>query len=67
MTDNEKLIALEEKIAWLEDQVDSQAKELNDVYDKLDRLERQFKVLYSKVGDPFATRAQKDEVPPPHY
>ena len=67
MTDNEKLIALEEKIAWLEDQVDSQAKELNDVYDKLDRLERQFKVLYSKVSDPYATRAQKDEVPPPHY
>ena len=67
MTDNEKLIALEEKIAWLEDQVDSQAKELNDVYDKLDRLERQFKVLDSKVGDPYANRAQKDEVPPPHY
>ncbi len=69
MTTNEtnKIISLEEKIAWLEDLIDKQSKELSDLYDKMDKLERQFKVLYSKVGDPYATRAQKDEVPPPHY
>lgn len=62
-----KIIALEEKIAWLEEQLDAQANELNNIYDKMDKLERQFKILYSKVGDPYATRAMKDEVPPPHY
>ena len=61
------LIALEEKVAWLEDQLESQGAELSQLYDKLDKLERQFKILYSKVGDPYATRSQKDEVPPPHY
>ena len=54
-------------MAWLEDQLESQGAELSQLYDKLDKLERQFKILYSKVGDPYATRSQKDEVPPPHY
>ena len=67
MQENDKLIALEEKAAWLEDQLESQGAELSQLYDKLDKLERQFKILYSKVGDPYATRSQKDEVPPPHY
>ena len=67
MQENDKLIALEEKVAWLEDQLESQGAELSQLYDKLDKLERPFKILYSKVGDPYATRSQKDEVPPPHY
>ena len=67
MQENDKLIALEEKVAWLVDQLESQGAELSQLYDKLDKLERQFKILYSKVGDPYATRSQKDEVPPPHY
>ena len=67
MQENDKLIVLEEKVAWLEDQLESQGAELSQLYDKLDKLERQFKILYSKVGDPYATRSQKDEVPPPHY
>lgn len=67
MEKEEKIIALEEKIAWLEEQLDAQANELNNIYDKMDKLERQFKILYSKVGDRYATRAMKDEVPPPHY
>lgn len=67
MEKEEKIIALEEKIAWLEEQLDAQANELNNIYDKMDKLEIQFKILYSKVGDPYATRAMKDEVPPPHY
>ena len=62
MEKEEKIIALEEKIAWLEEQLDAQANELNNIYDKMDKLERQFRILYSKVGDPYATRAMKDEV-----
>lgn len=67
MNKDSKIIALEEKIAWLEEQLDTQGRELTNLYDSLDKLQRQFKILYSKVGDPYATRSQKDEVPPPHY
>lgn len=67
MDKDEKIIALEEKISWLEEQLDTQSMELTNLYDRLDKLERQFKILYSKVGDPYATRSEKDEVPPPHY
>jgi uncharacterized coiled-coil protein SlyX len=67
MDKDAKIIALEEKISWLEEQLDSQSMELTNLYDRLDKLERQFKILYSKVGDPYATRSEKDEVPPPHY
>lgn len=67
MDKDAKIIALEEKISWLEEQLDSQSLELTNLYDRLDKLERQFKILYSKVGDPYATRSEKDEVPPPHY
>ena len=67
MDKDAKIIALEEKISWLEEQLDTQSTELTNLYDRLDKLERQFKILYSKVGDPYATRSEKDEVPPPHY
>ncbi|MBR1612732.1 MAG: SlyX family protein [Succinivibrio sp.] len=67
MDKDAKIIALEEKISWLEEQLDTQSMELTNLYDRLDKLERQFKILYSKVGDPYATRSEKDEVPPPHY
>ncbi|MGN0901688.1 MAG: SlyX family protein [Succinivibrio sp.] len=67
MKSDENVTKLEEKIAWLEDQLDKMGDELDSVYSRLEKLERQFKLLYSKVGDPFATRSQKDEVPPPHY
>ena len=67
MDKDAKIIAQEEKISRLEEQLDSQSMELTNLYDRLDKLERQFKILYSKVGDPYATRSEKDEVPPPHY
>jgi len=67
MTEDTRIVAMEEKIAWLEDQLDSQAKELDTLYDRTDKLEQQIKFLFSKIGDPYATRDQKDEVPPPHY
>ncbi|MGN1281521.1 MAG: SlyX family protein [Succinivibrio sp.] len=67
MNKDQKIITLEEKIAWLEGLLETQSNELNALYDKMDKLERQFRILYSKVGDPYATRSQKDEVPPPHY
>ena len=67
MSDSEKLVELEEKISWLEAELEKQSNELTSVYETLDKLKVQFKSLYSKVGDPYATRDLKDEVPPPHY
>ena len=67
MSDSEKLVELEEKISWLEAELEKQSNEVTSVYETLDKLKVQFKILYSKVGDPYATRDLKDEVPPPHY
>ena len=39
MEKDENIIALEEKIAWLEEQLDAQASELNNIYDNMDKLE----------------------------
>ena len=49
MEKEEKIIALEEKIAWLEEQLDAQANELNNIYDKMDKLERQFKIYIQRL------------------
>ncbi len=62
-----EVIALEEKIAWLENQLDEQGQQLTALLTELDRLREQFKLLYQRVGDPYAVRPLKDEVPPPHY
>ena len=62
-----KLIELEEKIAWLENQLDEQGEQLNAALTELAALKQQFAHLYQKVSDPYAVRSLKDEVPPPHY
>ena len=75
MEKEEKIIALEEKIAFIEgaflavgnvSNPSTSGYHLEFIFTK-ERLAKQFKILYSKVGDPYATRAMKDEVPPPHY
>lgn len=62
-----RILALEEKCAWLEDQLDNQGRELTLALDELNALKRSLKILISKTADPYATRDLKDEVPPPHY
>ncbi len=67
MDTQKKITELEEKIAWLEDGLERQGQELTKALEALDNLQRQFKLLFSKVSDPYAVRDLKDEVPPPHY
>ncbi|MBO6258392.1 MAG: SlyX family protein [Succinivibrio sp.] len=65
---NDKMITLlEEKIAWLEQQLDEQGQELSRIQREFTALSTQFKQLYQKISDPYAVRSLKDEVPPPHY
>ena len=65
--DEQKLIALEEKIAWLEAILDDNGKELTRQAEIIAKLEAQIKFLYSKQTAPDAVRDLKDEGPPPHY
>ena len=58
---------LEEKIAWLEAQLDAQGAELKNLQDSLLKMQRAFRMLASRMEDPYATRSESDEVPPPHY
>ena len=71
IVDMEKLIKenkkLKEELEKAKGQVDKHISTETSVYETLDKLKVQFKILYSKVGDPYATRDLKDEVPPPHY
>lgn len=68
MTDTEALLMkLEEKIAWMQDQLDTQGNELTQAINEITELKQQLRMLYQKTGDPYATRDLKDEVPPPHY
>lgn len=59
--------ALEEKVAWLEAQLDEQGMELKALQDHVRDLEKALRMLASKVRDPYATRSLDEEVPPPHY
>ncbi|MGN0909718.1 MAG: SlyX family protein [Succinivibrio sp.] len=59
--------ALEEKAAWLEAQLDDQGREIKALQDRLMMMEKAFRMLASKMQDPYATRSLDEEVPPPHY
>lgn len=63
----DRIQRLEEKIAWLEGQCDEQGQEISALQRELSELKQNFRMLWQKVGDPYATRDEKDEVPPPHY
>ncbi|MCR5537130.1 MAG: SlyX family protein [Succinivibrio sp.] len=67
MNSSTEIIALEEKIAWLENQLEEQGEQLNRALNELAALRQEFAHLYQKVSDPYAVRSLKDEVPPPHY
>ena len=61
------LTQLEERMAWLEDQLNSQGEELTKSFEEIACLKRRLADLVQKNSDPYITRALKDEVPPPHY
>lgn len=61
------LTELEERLAWLEDQLNTQGQELTKSFEEIAFLKSQLADLVQKNSDPYITRALKDEVPPPHY
>ncbi len=65
--EDERLTALEEKCAWLENLIERQGRELDAALKEIGALKLSIKIMLSKGGDPYATRDLKDEVPPPHY
>lgn len=67
MPGEERLIALEERIAWLEMLLHNQGAEISALTNRLDDAIRLLKYLSSKTADPYAVRPQSEEEPPPHY
>ena len=65
--DNEEIIKLQEKVAWLESELEKQSNLLNGLYERFEIMQKDLAFLKTKVLDPYATCDEKDEVPPPHY
>ena len=65
--DDNQLIKMQEKMAWLEDLLERSGKEIAELEDKVLKLERDMRILSSKIAEPSAVRVLKDETPPPHY
>ncbi|MCL1603050.1 SlyX family protein [Succinatimonas hippei] len=65
--DDNQLIKMQEKMAWLEDLLEKSGKEIAELEDKVLKLERDMMILSSKIAEPSAVRDLKDETPPPHY
>ncbi|WP_277297238.1 SlyX family protein [Succinatimonas hippei] len=65
--DDNQLIKMQEKMAWLEDLLERSGKEIAELEDKVLKLERDMRILSSKIAEPSAVRDLKDETPPPHY
>ena len=68
MTDiKDQLIAMQERIAWLEATNDNLINQLANLYDKLDAMDRKIDYLKSKSSGESAVRPLSEETPPPHY
>ncbi len=63
----DKLIYLQEKIAWLENSNEELTNYVGTLVDKIDALEYKLKVFEQKANNESAVRDLKDETPPPHY
>lgn len=62
-----KLIYLQEKVAWLENSNEELTTYVGALVDKIDSLEYKLKVFEQKATNESAVRDLKDETPPPHY
>lgn len=64
---NDQLIAMQERIAWLEASNENLINQLATLYDKLDEMDRKIDYLKSKSSGESAVRPLSEETPPPHY
>ena len=65
--DEKRFIALEERSAWLENEIARQGEELARALTEIGRLRDQIRLLYSGTAEPAAVRPWSEETPPPHY
>ena len=65
--DSQLIIRMQEKIAWLEEMLELSGKENAILFERIEFLEREVKIISSRIAEPDAVRDLKDETPPPHY
>lgn len=58
---------IQERIAWLEMNLSDSNHIIDNLLDRVDKLERQIRYLASMQETPSAVCPQNEEVPPPHY
>lgn len=61
------MLKMQERIAWLEQNLDETNQLLYSLFERLDKAERQIKFLASMQEPPSAVRPLSEETPPPHY
>ncbi|KJS05378.1 MAG: hypothetical protein VR73_12270 [Gammaproteobacteria bacterium BRH_c0] len=70
MTDNERLMELEVRLAYQEDILNALDQVVSRQTEQIDRLERMNRELYARVRDVLDGQKDNkggDEQPPPHY
>lgn len=65
--DSQLIIRMQEKLAWLEEMLELSGKENALLLERIEFLEREVKIISSRIAEPDAVRDLKDETPPPHY
>lgn len=63
----EDMLKMQERIAWLEQNLAETNQLLYDALDRLEKAERIIKILASMQEPESAVRPLSEETPPPHY
>ena len=58
---------MQERLAWMDMTLNDTGKYIDNLLDRVDKLERQIKFLASMQDAPAAVRPLSEETPPPHY
>lgn len=61
------IFKMQERIAWLEQNLDETNQLTCNLLDRIDKLERALKFMASIQEMPSAVRPLSEETPPPHY
>lgn len=64
---DEEITKMQERISWLEINLEEANQLIYDLLDRLNKTELQIKYLASMQEDPSAVRPLSEETPPPHY
>lgn len=64
---DEEITKMQERISWLEINLEEANQLIYDLLDRLNKTELQIKYLASMQEAPSAVRPLSEETPPPHY